>query len=298
MPRPIATAAAIAVTTASTGERRRRESSGTTVCFSARALGEDAIAELRARRRAGRGHRQRPRDLPERGEILLALRTAGEMLLERLPLGRVESVERVPGGQLVDFGFHDPSSAVVEKLTQTREPGEHPALDRTERQSEPLGQLGLREAAVVGELDRLALRVRQLAESLLDALALEAEPRRVLRRLARRRVARLVVERLGSSALLAPDEIDGPPVDERQDPGARLRALGAEAGAPCARPRGMPPARRPRRAGRRGGPGTRGRRRHARRGRTTRPARPRRRGRRERREPRPRDERGACAWTR
>ena len=47
---------------------------------------------------------------------------------------------------------------------------------------------------------------------------------------ARRGVACLVVERVGAAPLLAPDEIDRAPVDERQDPGARLGALGPEAG--------------------------------------------------------------------
>ena len=97
---------------------------------------------------------------------------------------------------------------------------------------EPLRQLGLREAAVVGELDRLALRVGQPRERLLHALALEAQPRRLVRfrLVARDRGGGALVERFGATALLAPDEIDGAPVHERQDPGARLGALRPERG--------------------------------------------------------------------
>ena len=52
----------------------------------------------------------------------------------------------------------------LEQLAQAREPGEHPALDRAEWLPEPLGELGLREATVVRELDRLALLVRKLSK--------------------------------------------------------------------------------------------------------------------------------------
>ena len=89
-----------------------------------------------------------------------------------------------------------------------------------------LGELGLREAAVVGELDRLALVGRELAQRLLDDLALRAQPRLLVGRLARGLVD--VVERVGAAALLAADEVDRAAVDERQDPGARLALLGEE----------------------------------------------------------------------
>ena len=55
-----------------------------------------------------------------------------------------------------------------------------------ERLAEPLRQLRLREAAVVGELDRLALVGGQLAERLLDDLPLRAQPRLLVGRLAGR----------------------------------------------------------------------------------------------------------------
>ena len=55
------------------------------------------------------------------------------------------------------------------------------------------------------------------------------EPRCVLGRRACRVLAALgVVERLGAPALLAADEVDGAAVDEREDPGRRLRPLGGE----------------------------------------------------------------------
>src|SRR5439155_9805971 len=62
--------------------------------------------------------------------------------------------------------------SVVEKLAQAREPGEHPALDRAERLPEPLRELGLREPAVVRELECLALLVGELAQRGLHALTL------------------------------------------------------------------------------------------------------------------------------
>jgi hypothetical protein len=52
--------------------------------------------------------------------------------------------------------------------------------------------------------------------------------------LARLRELGVLGQRLRLAALLAAHEVDGPPVDEREDPGARLRALGAEG-------RGVPP---------------------------------------------------------
>ena len=71
--------------------------------------------------------------------------------------------------------------------------------------------------------------MRQLPEALLDALALESEPGRVFGRLGRRDIVRLV-ERLRPASLLPAHEVDGAPMDERQDPGGRLRPLGPEAG--------------------------------------------------------------------
>ena len=72
--------------------------------------------------------------------------------------------------------------------------------------------------------------MRQLLQPGLNALALEAEPGGVLGGLARRQIDRCFVERVGSAAFLAAHEIDGPPMHEREDPRARLRAFGAEAG--------------------------------------------------------------------
>ena len=51
------------------------------------------------------------------------------------------------------------SVGLVEELSQTREPREHSALDRSERNSQSFRELRLREATVVGELERLPLHV-------------------------------------------------------------------------------------------------------------------------------------------
>ena len=55
------------------------------------------------------------------------------------------------------------------------EAGEHAALDRPERLAEPLRELALREPAVVGELERLALLGRQLRSASCTSAAAEAE---------------------------------------------------------------------------------------------------------------------------
>ena len=55
-----------------------------------------------------------------------------------------------------------------EELAHTREPGKHPALDRTERLTQPVRQLALREAAVVRELQSFALLIGKTAQSVLD----------------------------------------------------------------------------------------------------------------------------------
>src|SRR5581483_7660772 len=113
-----------------------------------------------------------------------------------------------------------------QELAEPLEAREHPALDRAERQAEALGELGLRETAVVGELDRLPLFLRQLSERLLDDLPLRAEPGFLVGCLARGLCD--VLERLPPPALLPPDQVDGAAVDQREDPRARLALLGEE----------------------------------------------------------------------
>ena len=81
--------------------------------------------------------------------------------------------------------------------------------------------------SVVGELERLALRVGKVAQRRLYALALQAKERVLFH--APRRPARRAVERVGAAPLLAPDGVDSPPVHEREDPRARLAVLGHEA---------------------------------------------------------------------
>ena len=110
----------------------------------------------------------------ERGELLAAALARARGAARTPAPPRVERVERVGGGQLVDGPDSiSVSSVSSQQLAQAREPGEHPTLDRTERLPEPLGELGLREAAVVRELERLALRVGELPQRVLDALALQ-----------------------------------------------------------------------------------------------------------------------------
>src|SRR5262245_54888857 len=113
------------------------------------------------------------------------------------------------------------------ELAQPCEAGEHATLDRPQGHAEPLRQLGLREAAVVRELERLALVLRQLAERGLDVRSLLAEVR--LLGNARSRRLRRLFEALAASQVLAADEVDGAAMDEREDPGRRLGALAAVA---------------------------------------------------------------------
>src|SRR5436190_385402 len=103
------------------------------------------------------------------------------------------------------------SVGLREQLPQAREPREHPALDRTDGLSEPLRKLGLCEAPVVGELERLTLLVGQLPQCRLHPLAFEPQPRVILCRVGRCRLAALR-QRLCASSLLATHEIDRAPV--------------------------------------------------------------------------------------
>src|SRR5205085_7201761 len=57
-----------------------------------------------------------------------------------------------------------------EQVAQPAKAAEHPGFDRTDRLSEPLRELGLREAAVVRELEGLALLIRKLPQRELHAL--------------------------------------------------------------------------------------------------------------------------------
>src|SRR5689334_17740671 len=59
-------------------------------------------------------------------------------------------------------GRSDPDARVLAQLlAQACKPGEHAALDRSEWLAKAFRELGLRVAAVVGELDRLALLGRE-----------------------------------------------------------------------------------------------------------------------------------------
>ena len=193
---------------------------------------EDRRAQPRGRSGRDRAERQSGRRLVELGELLAALLALAEVPLVGLGLVRVERVERVCGGQVV--GVHDVSVPGSPSSSRMRDkPPEHPAFDGTERLAEPLGELRLGEASVVRELERLPLRVGKVAQRRLHALALQPQERILLRALDGRLGGQ--VERVGAPPLLAPDGVDRPPVHEREDPRARLAALGHEAGGAFAR---------------------------------------------------------------
>ena len=159
-----------------------------------------------------------------------------------------------------------------EQLAQPPQAGEHPALDRAQRLAEPLGQLRLREPAVVGELDRLALVGRELAQRLLDDLALRAQPRLLVGRLA----GRLDDARRSGRRGGAPRGGRGRPRGGGRASGSRCSACRARRGTspPSATPPGIPPARRPRPAPGRARSAAPARRRPGRSGRTARRAPP------------------------
>ena len=113
------------------------------------------------------------------------------------------------------YGYEPSRPAWSSRAPQPREAGEHPALDRPERLVETLRELALGEAAVVAELQRLALLGRQLGERLLHDPALETERSLVLCRRGSGGLRR-ALERLGAANVLAADEVDGAAVDERR----------------------------------------------------------------------------------
>ena len=266
MPRPIATAAAIAVTAASTGGRRRfarcrakRRCQRTTchrptVCFSARAASR--IRSRRPRRGAGpsAATRERARHLPERRQLLLALRAVREMALELVPLGRVEGVQRVAGGQLVDSGFHDPSSAPSSRSSRRRvspanilllivprgtraSPRARTASSRRSRRAR--SPLAGRPAAGAARSARAPARTRARRRPRPSPSSRRRGPRR-------RAVRRGGVPRAGRGR---------PPAGGRAS-GSTCSPSRAPPGTPAAvrHTPGMPPALRPRRAGRRAAP--------------------------------------------
>ena len=119
MPSPIAATAATAATEDSAGTRTRRRRSGTTFDALAARLLEDPAAQRRRRHRPAGRVGERAGDLPEALELLAAALARGEVLLEGLALGRVERVERVAGGQLVNV--HEFLSASSSRSSRNRD---------------------------------------------------------------------------------------------------------------------------------------------------------------------------------
>jgi hypothetical protein len=120
------------------------------------------------------------------------------------------------------------AARVRQQLPQARQSCEHPALDGTEGLTEAIGELRLREPAVVRELECLPLLVGKAAQRVPYLGALQAQPRLVLGHVCARLRSRL--ERLGAAGLLAANDVNGAAVDEGQDPRARRPAFGDEAG--------------------------------------------------------------------
>ncbi len=237
IPSPTATHAATAATAdvVRTTHWRRGGSNGTTLTRSAA-----AASRMRSRSAAGgagpsTAQASAVADSESAGQLVAAALALREVRLVLPRLVLVERVEGVGGGQVVDVhAVSIPGSP--EQLAQARQAGEHPALDRTDGLSEPLGELGLREAAVVRELERLALLVGELLQRRLHALALEAQPRLLVGAACSICGLLRLVERVGAAPLLPPHEVDRAPVHEREDPRARLAALRHE-------PRRRPPER-------------------------------------------------------
>ena len=158
IPAAIAATAATAAAVDRTGSVNRRRS-GTTFGRSLRACSRILAAERGGRLRAAGRTAERCGDLPEPLQLVAARLTRGEVRLVALA-ARPDPARRARSRRSVRVGPRRLHS-LIQKLAQAREPGEHSALDRAERLPETLGELRLRIAAVVGELDRLALLVGQ-----------------------------------------------------------------------------------------------------------------------------------------
>ena len=152
-------------------------------------------------------------------------------------------------------------SVIVQKLRRRARPANILLLIVPSGCPSRLGELGLGEAAVVGELERLALLVGKRAQRLLHALALEAAatppppPHRPPPARRARAAPRAGAPRGGRGRPRGGGRASGSTC-------APSRARGRTAGA-SARRRGRRPARRPRRAPGRAGSAARARRRPA-----------------------------------
>ena len=146
------------------------------------------------------------------------------MALHGVTLGRLEGsdgVEREEVGRLfaAHCVCHGVSRRSREAGSQLVEGDSNPPLDGAERHLHRGGDLGLRVAAVVGELDRLPLLDGKLGERLADLLAAQLE-RNGRPRVADRRLDRLTLDgsvEPGAVAITA-QTVDRAVADDRADP--------------------------------------------------------------------------------
>ena len=136
--------------------------------------GRDAVPEVLGR--AGRGVHdgvaQQRRDVTVRGQLGATTRAGDEMLVDRLALFGVESVEGIGAEQLLQLVVGHgcsparPRPEISELAVHALEAATDPALHGPLGLAEDRGHLPVGVAAKIGELDRLALVVGKAAEDL------------------------------------------------------------------------------------------------------------------------------------
>ena len=210
------------------------------------------------RRRAGggtrsRARRQHRRNIDVLGGNLPAALAGAEVPLHGVTLGRLEDthgIEREQVGDLVvaHCGCHGVSIRSARAARNLSRAIRTRPFDRAERHLHRGGDLGLRVAAVVGELDGLALLDRELRERFADLLAAQLE-RDGRPGVADRRFDRLALHRRvqAGPVSIAAKAIDRPVADDRADPGAQATRGRTGTWSRAAIRRGTTPGRRPRR---------------------------------------------------
>ena len=171
-----------------------------------------------------------------------------EVALERLRLGLLERAEQVGAdvvaAALVVARRHATSSGSPSTLpAQLLEPEPHPALDGADGQLEHLGDLGVGEAAEVGQLDHAPLLLGQRLERAAHGARLLAPGHLDVGALGR---LEALLDALGARAAavvdeVAPQRVDRAVVDDPEHPGAHAAARRLVAQRGCARSRGTPP---------------------------------------------------------